>query len=176
MLWASMLKRAQILVIGHNESGCTADHEKIAYETGANVAKLGATLITGGLGGVMQSSCKGANEAGGIAIGVLPHNKRGEENEFCNVVIPTGLGYARDFVNALSADAVIIIGGGAGTLSEMCAAYMYDRPMVAIRGTGGMADEYVGKYMDYRKKFLIRGADSPIVAVKTALKLCGHGV
>ena len=121
----------------------------------------------------MQFSCMGAKEAGGITVGVLPQDKRGEENEFCSVVIPTGMGYARDFINALSADAVIIIGGGAGTLSEMCAAYMYERPMVAIRGTGGMADEYDGKYMDYRKKFPVRGADTPEDAVKTALSLCG---
>ena len=148
-----MDKRTQILVIGHNESGCTANHEKIAYDTGAKIAQSGAILVTGGLGGVMQFSCMGAKEAGGITVGVLPQDKRGEENKFCSVVIPTGMGYARDFINALSADAVIIIGGGAGTLSEMCAAYMYERPMVAIRGTGGMADEYDGKYMDYRKKF-----------------------
>ncbi len=167
--------RVQILVIGHNESGCTADHEKIAYDTGAQIAQSGAVLITGGLGGVMRFSSKGAKEAGGITVGVLPQNKRGEENEFCSVVLPTGMGYARDFLNALSADAVIIIGGGAGTLSEMCAAYMYERPMVAIRGTGGMADEYDGKYMDYRKKFPVRGADTPAEAVKTALALCGHG-
>ena len=127
-----MDKRTQILVIGHNESGCTANHEKIAYDTGAKIAQSGAILVTGGLGGVMQFSCMGAKEAGGITVGVLPQDKRGEENEFCSVVIPTGMGYARDFINALSADAVIIIGGGAGTLSEMCAAYMYERPMVAI--------------------------------------------
>ena len=117
----------------------------------------------------------GAKEAGGITVGVLPQDGRGEENEFCSVVIPTGMGYARDFLNALSADAVIIIGGGAGTLSEMCASYMYERPMVAIRGTGGMADEYDGKYLDYRKKFPVQGADTPEEAVKMALSLCGHG-
>ena len=115
-----MDKRTQILVIGHNESGCTANHEKIAYDTGAKIAQSGAILVTGGLGGVMQFSCMGAKEAGGITVGVLPQDKRGEENKFCSVVIPTGMGYARDFINALSADAVIIIGGGAGS-SLKCA-------------------------------------------------------
>ena len=52
-----MDKRTQILVIGHNESGCTANHEKIAYDTGAKIAQSGAILVTGGLGGVMQFSC-----------------------------------------------------------------------------------------------------------------------
>ena len=94
-----MDKRTQILVIGHNESGCTANHEKIAYDTGAKIAQSGAILVTGGLGGVMQFSCMGAKEAGGITVGVLPQDKRGEENEFCSVVIPTGMGYARILSN-----------------------------------------------------------------------------
>ena len=69
-----MDKRTQILVIGHNESGCTANHEKIAYDTGAKIAQSGAILVTGGLGGVMQFSCMGA---GGITVGVLPQDKEG---------------------------------------------------------------------------------------------------
>ena len=79
-----MAKRTQILVIGHNESGCTQNHEKIAYDTGAKIAQSGAVLVTGGLGGVMRFSCMGAKEAGGITVGVLPQDGRGEENEFCS--------------------------------------------------------------------------------------------
>ena len=129
-----MDKRTQILVIGHNESGCTANHEKIAYDTGAKIAQSGAILVTGGLGGVMQFSCHGCKRGWTITVCCT------EENQFCSVVSNWDGIFTQGVLqcysnNALSADAVIIIGGGAGTLSEMCAAYMYERPMVAIRGT-----------------------------------------
>ncbi len=69
-----MSKKHQILVIGHNDNGCTPEHEKIAYETGVEVAKSGSILISGGLGGVMRASCHGAHDAGGITVGIIPPN------------------------------------------------------------------------------------------------------
>ncbi len=131
-----MTKKRQILVIGHNDNGCTPEHEKLAYETGIEIAKSGSVLISGGLGGVMQASCHGSHDAGGIAVGIIPQDDPSLANEFCDIVIPTGMGLTRDFLNALSADGIIIIGGGSGTLSEICAAYMHKKPMVAIRNLG----------------------------------------
>ena len=135
-----MTRKPQILIIGNNENGFTPALEKTSYETGFEVAKSGATLITGGLGGVMKAAARGAKDANGLVIGIIPQNDPSFANEHCDVVIPTGIGLARDFITALSGDGVIIIGGGAGTLSETCAAYMHKRPVVAINNTGGIAD------------------------------------
>ncbi|SVB90448.1 uncharacterized protein METZ01_LOCUS243302, partial [marine metagenome] len=124
------MKNRQILVIGNNDNGCTPELEKIAYDVGAEVAKSNSVLITGGLGGVMRAACHGARESGGTTVGIIPQDDSSHANEFCDIVIPSGMGLARDFLNALSADGVIVIGGGSGTLSEICAAYMYKKPIV----------------------------------------------
>jgi uncharacterized protein (TIGR00725 family) len=164
-----VVKKKQILVIGNNEDSSNPELEKIAYDTGMEVAKSGSVLVTGGLGGVMRAACKGAKDAGGLTVGIIPQNDPSFANEFCDIVIPSGLGLARDFVNALSADGVIIIGGGSGTLSETCAAYMYKKPIVAIKNTGGIADMFSDKYLDHRQNVLIVGVDSPKDAVKYIL-------
>ncbi len=117
-----MTKKIQILIIGHNTNGCTDEHSKVAYETGSEVAKTGHVLVTGGLGGVMEAASHGAHDSNGLTVGIIPQKDASEANEFCDIVIPTGMGLTRDFINALSADGVIIIGGGSGTLSEICAA------------------------------------------------------
>ena len=165
-----MARKRQILVIGHNDKGCTPEHEKIAYETGTEIAKSGSVLISGGLGGVMRASCHGAHDAGGLTVGIIPQGEHSFANEYCDVVIPSGMGLTRDFLNALSADGVIIIGGGSGTLSEVCAAYMHKRPMVAIRNTGGTAEQYADSYVDHRENVKIIGVDSPKEAVELILE------
>jgi len=165
-----VVKKKQILVIGNNEDSSNPALEKIAYDTGMEVAKSGSVLVTGGLGGVMRAACKGAKDANGLTVGIIPQNDPSFANEYCDIVIPSGLGLARDFVNALSADGVIIIGGGAGTLSETCAAYMYKKPIVAIKNTGGTAEMFADKYLDHRQNVLIVGVDSPKDAVKYILE------
>lgn len=165
------MKKRQIVVIGHNDNGCTPEHEKIAYETGVEIAKSGSVLVTGGMGGVMRASCHGASESGGITVGILPQDDPSFANEYCQIVIPSGMGLTRDFLNALSADGIIIIGGGSGTLSEICAAYMHKKPMVAIKNTGGTADKYADSYIDHRENVKIIGVDTPKEAVDKILEL-----
>jgi hypothetical protein len=92
-------------------------------------------------------------------------------NEYCDIVIPTGMGLARDFLNALTADGIIIVGGGSGTLSEVCAAYMYKKPMVAIRNLGGTITPYIDGFIDHRENVKIVGVDTPQDAVKKILEL-----
>jgi len=164
-----LAKKRQILVVGNNENGSTPELEKAAYETGLEVAKSDSVLITGGLGGVMRAACHGAKDAGGITVGIIPQNDPSFANEYCDIVIPTGIGLARDFLNALSADGVIIIGGGSGTLSETCAAYMHNKPIAAIKNTGGIAEMFVDKYLDHRQNVKIVGVSSPKEAVKYIL-------
>ena len=166
-----LTKRIQILVIGHNDSGCTPDHEKIAYEIGYEVAKSNCILVTGGLGGVMKAASHGAHDANGLTVGIIPQDDASFANEFCDIVIPSGMGLTKDFLTALSADGIIIVGGGSGTLSEICGSYMDKKPMVAIRNTGGTAYKFIDGYVDHRKNVKIIGVDSPKDAVKKILEL-----
>ena len=164
------MKKLQILIIGNNENGCTPELEKIAYDTGSEIAKSDCILITGGLGGVMKAASKGAKESGGLTVGIIPQNDKSEANEFCDVVIPSGIGLMRDFLNALSADGVIAIGGGSGTLSEICASYMYSKPIVVLKNSGGTASKFSDQYLDHRKNVKIIGVETPKDAVKVILK------
>ena len=166
-----MTKKRQILVVGNNTNGCTPKHEKIAYEVGAEIAKSDSVLITGGLGGVMAAASHGAHDKNGLSVGIIPQNDATMANEYCDIVIPTGMGLARDFLNALTADGIIIVGGGSGTLSEVCAAYMHKKPMVAIRNIGGSIEPYIDDFLDHRENIKIIGVDTPQNAVKTILEL-----
>jgi len=164
------MKKFQILVIGNNDNGCTPELEKIAYETGIEIAKSNSILITGGLGGVMKAASKGAKESGGLTVGIIPQNDMSEANEFCDVVIPSGIGLMRDFLNALSADGVIAIGGGSGTLSEICAAYMYSKPIVVLKNSGGTSTKFADQYLDHRENVKIIGVETPKEAVELIFK------
>ncbi|HEX5457321.1 MAG TPA: TIGR00725 family protein [Candidatus Nitrosotalea sp.] len=165
-----MTKKIQILIVGHNKNGSTPEAEKLAYGTGMEIAKSGAVLVTGGLEGVMKAASQGAKDAGGLTLGIIPQDNASFANEYCDIVVPSGMGLARDFLTALSADGVIMIGGGSGTLSETCAAYMHKKPIVAIKNSGGIADKYADTYLDHRKSTLIIGVSSPQEAVKVLLE------
>lgn len=156
----------QILVIGYNSDACTDKAYNLAYQAGKEIAKRNAILITGGLGGVMEAACKGAYENGGLTVGIMPYDDTSEANPYCKIVICTGIGYARNYINAYSADGVIMIGGGVGTLIEASIAYMKKKPIVAIKGSGGIADAYINKYLDDREIIKIEGADTPRDAVE----------
>ena len=166
-----MVKKRQILVIGHNTNGCTPKHEKIAYDVGVEIAKSNSVLLTGGLGGVMAAASHGAKDANGLTVGIIPQDDAGLANEYCDIVIPTGMGLTRDFLNALSADGTIIVGGGSGTLSEVCASYMHKKPMVAIRNLNGTVAQYIDGYLDHRENVKIIGVDSAQEAVNKILEL-----
>jgi uncharacterized protein (TIGR00725 family) len=166
-----MVKKRQILVIGNNTNGCTPKHEKMAYDVGMEIAKSNSVLITGGLGGVMNACSHGAKNANGITVGILPQDDPSFANDYCDIVIPSGMGFTRDFLNALSADGVIIVGGGSGTLSEVCAAYMGKKPMVAIRGIESSITPYIDGYVDHRKNVKIIGVDTAKEAVEKILEL-----
>ncbi len=160
-----MTRKPQVLVIGYNSDACTRKAYSIAYEVGKEVARREAILITGGLGGVMEAACKGAYDLGGIAVGIIPFDESSKANRYCNVVVCSGMGYARNFITAYSADGTIIVGGGVGTLIEAGVAYMKKKPVVAIAGSGGIADRYAGKYLDDRKLIKISSARNASEAV-----------
>ncbi|HEV8630676.1 MAG TPA: TIGR00725 family protein [Thermoanaerobaculia bacterium] len=123
----------QIGVVGAAE--CGPDLAALATDVGAGLARAGVVLLTGGRSGVMAAASAGARRAGGLVIGVLPGGDAAATppNPDVEVALFTGLGQARNQVLALSAAAVIAIGGGWGTLSEIAIALKHRVPVVALR-------------------------------------------
>ena len=165
-----MARSIQILVAGSSEDHCDEKTLKLAYEVGREIARRGAILITGGLGGVMEASSRGAKEAGGLVVGIIPYEDTYHANQYCDVVVATGIGWARNFATAYSADAVIMVGGGAGTAIEALVAYFKGKPIIALKGSGGYADEAAGKYLDERRIVKVEAASTPAEAVKLAIE------
>ena len=124
---------------------------------------------------MMEAASKGAIEAGGLVVGIVPSADLAQANKYCDVVVATGLGWSRNFVVAYSGDAMVVVGGGAGTLTEAAAAYQADKPIVSVKGTGGVADEWGGKYFDERRTRLMIEGSSPEDAVKKALDEISSG-
>ena len=121
----------QVAVIGSGVKD--AGLAPLAEETGRLLAEAGATVICGGLGGVMEAVARGASQAGGTVIGILPGADPADANPHCTHVLAAATGKARNLAVVASADAVIAIGGEWGTLSEIAHARAFGRPVVALR-------------------------------------------
>ncbi len=119
-----------ISVIGAGE--CSEKIYEIAENVGGLIARGNAVLVTGGLGGVMEAASKGAKEAGGITVGILPGFSKDEANKFVGIPITTGLSHARNTIVVRSADAVIAVAGEYGTLSEIAIALKLGKPVIGI--------------------------------------------
>lgn len=148
-----------IAVIGSAEA--SVEEEALAEEVGRLLAERGAVLLCGGKGGVMEAACRGAAGAGGLTVGILPGADRQSANRYVRLPIATGLGEARNAVLMTAAAAVIAIGGGYGTLSEIGLALKQGRRVVGLktwqaRAADGSAAE-------------VRAASDPGTAVEWAL-------
>ncbi len=122
---------------------------------------------------MMEAACKGAKKNGGLTIGILPSNSKEDANAHVDIALPTGLGYARNFLVAKSSDAVIAIGGAAGTLSELAIAWFSDRPIVALTGAGGWSDKLADSRIDERRQDRVHAASSAEEALKVISELLG---
>jgi uncharacterized protein (TIGR00725 family) len=161
-----------IAVIGNaDDSHVSRKAQKMAYEVGEEIAKSGSALICGGMGGVMKAACRGASSRNGLTIGVLPFMDKKIANKFVGIPLCSGMPIGmRDNIVIHSADAIIAIGGGSGTMGEIALAYMYEKPVIAIEGTGGWANRLKGKFIDQRKKAKVIGAGTAKEAVRLALR------
>jgi uncharacterized protein (TIGR00725 family) len=123
----------QVAVIG--SGGCEEGTEiwRLAEEVGGRLARAGAVLVCGGRRGVMEAASRGATEAGGAAIGIVPQDSPGEANPHCTHVVATGIGHARNLAVVASGEAVIAIGGEWGTLSEIGFARALGRTVIGLR-------------------------------------------
>ena len=156
-----MINKKFIAVIGGNQ--CSKEEAKLAEGVGRELARRGAALVCGGLGGVMEAACKGASSEGGLTIGILPGDNPQAANPYVQIPIVTGIGYARNLAVVKSAQAVIAIGGNYGTLSEIAHALQSDIPVIGLNtwslSRNGQLDES------------IIPAQNPTEAVNKALSL-----
>jgi len=145
-------------------SGSASPEEiALAQQVGRLIAERGAVLICGGLGGVMEAACRGASEAGGMTIGLLPGRDPGAANPHVTVPIPTGIGEARNALVAKASEALIAVGGKLGTLSEIALALRAGIPVVALHSWE--IDE------ERAQPFILHKAETPAEAVRLAFNL-----
>jgi hypothetical protein len=123
-------KRPRIAVIGGSRAGRQA--AEAACEVGRLLARSGAVVVCGGLSGVMEAACRGAREEGGLTVGILPGGSPAEANPWVDVPIATGLGYTRNALVVMNADAVIAVDGEYGTLSEIAYGKIHGRKVVGL--------------------------------------------
>ena len=121
-----------VAVVGSGTA--TGETYEQAREVGCLVAQRGGTVVCGGLSGVMEAAARGATEAGGTAIGILPDEDRRRQNEYLTYSVATGVGQARNLAVVCSGDAVVAVGGEYGTLSEIGLARKVGRPVVVLEG------------------------------------------
>ncbi len=154
------LRVPQVAVIGSSE----ADEQmlRVAEQVGAAIARLGAAIVTGGRDGIMAAASRGCAEAGGTVLAVTPHKHMDEVNDFAHFHIPTAMGWARNCITGIAGDVVVVIGGAAGTLSEIAYAWMYDRPILALSCCEGWSKRIAGQPVDHRRQDVV--VDCPSVA------------
>jgi uncharacterized protein (TIGR00725 family) len=139
----SGLQALQVAVIGGSEP--SPGEAAAAEEVGKALARAGATVVCGGLGGVMEAACRGAKAEGGLTVGILPGSDASAANAWVDVAVPTGLGEARNVVVVNSGASVVAIGGEYGTLSEIALALRAGKPVIGVvtwelTRPGGAAD------------------------------------
>lgn len=156
-------------VMGSGDDG-DRDAVALAYEVGGAIAREGWVLLNGGRAcGVMDASARGAHDAGGLVVGVLPDSDTDMASRFIDIPIRTGIGDARNLVNVLSSDVVIALPGRAGTLSEVALALNNGRTVIAVRFDLGVAFE------EYRASGQLVPADSVEQAVQLARRALEDG-
>jgi len=153
--------RPIIAVIGGGT--CTAEETAVAVETGRLLAQHGAVLVCGGLGGVMEAAAKGAKANGATTVGILPGADPRAANAHIDVPLATGLGEMRNFLIVRTAHALIAIGGGVGTLSEIALAQRIGKPVVGLHDS-------------FRNALDIPRVESAAEAVRWAVERARNGV
>lgn len=161
--------KTRIGVIG-SDGPITGHVYGICEKIGSDIALSGSVLICGGRGGVMEAVSRGAKSSGGLVIGILPSYDRKEANQFVDVAITTGMSHARNALVVSSSDAVIAINGRPGTLSEISLALCMGKLVVAVSGSGGVADVISEELLRMGIIEKVHCA-KPEDAVKTALRL-----
>jgi len=151
-----------VAVIGSGDAD--PDRDRIARAVGAVIAEAGYGLVCGGHGGVMEAACHGAHDilgpGSGRILAILPGADKAAANLYADIVVPSGLGYARNLLVVLSADAVVAVGGSSGTLSEIAHAWQLGKPICALAAAGGWAQKLAGESLDTKRQDAIYRAET----------------
>ncbi len=156
--------KPQIAVIGSGILSENQNEYAIAKELGKGLVDNGYRILCGGLGGVMTAVCEGAqsssNYSEGSTIGIIPTLDKSIANPYVDVRIATGLSIARNQIIIASADAVVSISGGAGTLSELAFAWQLNKPIITFKGTGGWSNKLSNQKIDDSRIDTINSVDT----------------
>ena len=128
----TMLKQRKKIVSVIGGHSCTKEVEQLAQNLGNKLAEVVDILVCGGLSGTMKAVCQGFKSGNGITIGIIPSYDKSDANEFVDIVIPTGLGLARNVLVVKSADVVVALPGEAGTLSEIAYCLQFGIPVISL--------------------------------------------
>jgi uncharacterized protein (TIGR00725 family) len=123
-------QRIRVAVIGGSRPG--RQSVEAAFEVGRLIARAGAVVVCGGLGGVMEAACRGAREEGGLTVGILPGGSPADANPWVDVPIATGLGYTRNALVVMNADTVVAVDGEYGTLSEIAYGKIHGKKVIGL--------------------------------------------
>lgn len=151
--------KAVVSVIGASE--INKEIEEKTIEIGRLLAINNYAVACGGLTGVMEAICKGAKEEGGFTIGIIPYTEKSMANKYVDVVIPCPFSQARNIVVVLAGDICLAISGKAGTLSEICFAWIYNKPVIALSSVEGWSSKLANQRLDDRRSDMIYGVDNP---------------
>ena len=119
----------------------------------------------------MEAVCKGVKEENGLTIGIIPYEKKSMANKYIDIVIPCPFSQARNIVVVLSGDACLVISGKAGTLSEICFAWIYQKPIVALSSVKGWSSKIANQKLDDRRYDMIYGVETPQEAISKLKEL-----
>jgi uncharacterized protein (TIGR00725 family) len=159
------IRRPQVCVLGSADPGSAA--YELGAQAGALLAKLGITVVSGCGSPATRVAAERAIAAGGLVVSIVPPDQMPPADWPATVVIPCGMGDARNLMMALAGDACIVIGGRAGTISEVCLAWLHKRPLLPLVGCGGWSDGLPENPPDERK-------NSPILPWGSAEQLEGQ--
>jgi uncharacterized protein (TIGR00725 family) len=155
-------RRPQVCILGSAEPGSAA--YALAGEAGSLLAKLGVTVVSGCGSPATRVAAERAIASGGLVVSIIPPDQMPPADWPATVVIPSGMGDARNLLMALAGDACIVIGGRAGTISEVCLAWLHKRPLLPLVGHGGWSDALPSNPPDERK-------NSPILPWSSIVEL-----
>nr|WP_315473454.1 Rossmann fold nucleotide-binding protein [uncultured Rhodoferax sp.] len=144
-----LLRRKQVCVLGSAEPGSAA--YDLAGQAGELMARLGITVVSGCGSPATRFAAERAMAAGGTVVSIIPEGEMPAADWPATVVIPSGVGDARNLLMALAGDACLVIGGRAGTISEVCLAWLHKRPLLPLTGCGGWSDQLEQNPPDERK-------------------------
>ena len=151
--------KGTVSIIGSSE--IDEKTRQITIELGRLLARNNYAVSCGGLSGVMEAVCQGVKEEGGLTIGLIPFKDKSRANEYVDIVIPVPFSQARNIVVVLSGDVCVAVAGKAGTLSEICFAWIYEKPIIGLTCVEGWSSKMAGQQLDDRRTDKIHGADTP---------------